>query len=974
MESTVPTLSQLDFQKLLLEVDKKLTDEVIPIDYAFQKAACVLVRFEPERLYPFLGLNSLDTSPSPGWNGFLRYCKPFRSQQEGNWWQLREEVRYEALLSLGTQEQMKAALQANPERIQDVAQQYLDNIIIHGGIEIKGLSRQELVTLSKILNWLEESLDYVGPIKKAVAYALPMADLLEPFRRLTSTSFVGRQTELVELSDYVGVVPPIKWLNKIKRAATQALRLFTDNQPLLIYGTGGIGKSTLLSKFILDHVDAPGSSQPVSLYTAPDLGLSLDRVKAFAYLDLDRPGLDLEQPTTFLKEVARQLAIQLPDDQSDYNNFVKNVNEDLNLYDISESAKALSAQEYRTSNSAASSLGSIISQCRGRVLLVIDTFEEAQFLGKDIVQAIWETLTELTSRANNLRIVVAGRAKVDQADQTILLQELSKEEGHALLRTALFDSSSTNISLDSTINEIITAVGLNPMSLRLAVSIVLKHGIESLRQVETRRLLFVRVRTEVIQARLYGRILTHIHNEEVRKLAYPGLIVRRISIPVIRFVLAEACKLSVKTDGEAEVLFWELAREVSLVEMDSEGSLLHRQDVRRVMLQDLNEQVSPKVVLTIHNQAIAYYAQFDDEISRAEEIYHRLIRKDPIERINERWLPGLETRLNTAMEEIPEKSRSWLAAKLGVTPDPEVLERAHQDEWEEITALRISRYLRRGSAQQALVELRRRSERSPSSQLYKLELETLRTLRRFDEAAELVKRILISPGISNNFTNLRDVLMQGALIAEAQGDIHKAVGYLSQAYKTLSLAVDDIERLRVLITYIRLLRKAGDNQDLRQFLISQAKKFIENELVSVLLKSHPTLLQEAVAEIGKSTPKVLNTALNILGLKAQNNKGVKKLAQALVTLNNELTSKPQNIFGSLTERAGLQENTKEKWENYIIQQGADIGRTLNHWRKEALPQNSESKASIKLNNAMVNIFRRNVEDSLASEDTPQSPF
>ena len=92
------------------------------------------------------------------------------------------------------------------------------------------------------------------------------------------------------------------------------------------------------------------------------------------------------------------------------------------------------------------------------------------------------------------------------------------------------------------------------------------------------------MKAEKIQALLYGRIFRHVHADDVRAVAYPGLVVRRITPDVIRDVLAEPCRLELTPERSEYAIFDDLRKEAALVEVDFDGSLRHRVDVRRVML------------------------------------------------------------------------------------------------------------------------------------------------------------------------------------------------------------------------------------------------------------------------------------------------------------------------------------------------------------------------------------------------------
>ena len=158
---------------------------------------------------------------------------------------------------------------------------------------------------------------------------------------------------------------------------------------------------------------------------------------------------------------------------------------------------------------------------------------------------------------------------------------------------------------DSIAEEIINMVGLNPMSLRLALTIVKDQGLDKLKKVETKTLFFIKLREEVIQARLYGRILAHVHDEEVKKLAYPGLIVRRMNPEIILSVLSGPCKLNITSMQQAEELFTKLSDEASLMSQEEYGNaLVHRSDVRKLMFEDLKSKLPAETILSIHDLAI----------------------------------------------------------------------------------------------------------------------------------------------------------------------------------------------------------------------------------------------------------------------------------------------------------------------------------------------------------------------------------
>jgi hypothetical protein len=105
--------------------------------------------------------------------------------------------------------------------------------------------------------------------------------------------------------------------------------------------------------------------------------------------------------------------------------------------------------------------------------------------------------------------------------------------------------------------------------------------------------------------RLYQRLLHHITDPEVRKLAHPGLVLRRITPGIIRDVLAEPCGLEVEDAVAAQRLFERLRNQVSLVAPAEPGILRHRPDVRRMMLPLILED-KPEQARRIQERAVTF--------------------------------------------------------------------------------------------------------------------------------------------------------------------------------------------------------------------------------------------------------------------------------------------------------------------------------------------------------------------------------
>jgi cellulose synthase operon protein C len=127
-------------------------------------------------------------------------------------------------------------------------------------------------------------------------------------------------------------------------------------------------------------------------------------------------------------------------------------------------------------------------------------------------------------------------------------------------------------------------VGGSPLSLTLAARIYHQTGLSGVDTIARRKWLMFSIKEAEVQAALYWRFLDQI-DEDLRPLAHPGLILRRIDADVILKVLAGPCGLSL-TETKAQDLFGRLKEEVTLVSPNPDGTdaVRHLADLRRFML------------------------------------------------------------------------------------------------------------------------------------------------------------------------------------------------------------------------------------------------------------------------------------------------------------------------------------------------------------------------------------------------------
>jgi hypothetical protein len=417
----------------------------------------------------------------------------------------------------------------------------------------------------------------------------------------------------------------------------------------------------------------------------------------FGYLDFDRAGLDVGDPLGLCMELLHQLDIQFPGDDR--------------FADIRERAIAqwgdsakVPPPESRLA-AARGLLGDVVERMRQVLgsrpyVVVLDTFEEVQYRGEARAFPLWEMLIKLQDRAPFLRVVVAGRAPVESLQlagrppRQIALGELDDESAMAFLNAQGIPDRSLQ-------ERLVRTFGRVPLSLKLVGSLAGRTpgGAAGLLDPVAAGGSLVAASDELIQGQLYERILDHIADEQVRRLAHPGLVLRRINPLIIVEVLNEPCGLGIRTKEEAQQLFEQLQRETSLVSVDSsDGDLVHRADLRRVMLKMLLAR-APAQVEQIRRRAVTFYARQRSRRGRAEELYHRLHLG---EWIDDRELADREIRssIQAAVEEFPLQVQLRLGT-LGFDVLPEVREQATREQRDKSIASQIEELLPYGPSSEA---------------------------------------------------------------------------------------------------------------------------------------------------------------------------------------------------------------------------------------------------------------------------------
>jgi hypothetical protein len=514
-----------------------------------------------------------------------------------------------------------------------------------------------------------------APRVEAILTEVSYAEMMEPFRFLTGwrpitpppeheagqvygeDAFVGRQDKLALLRSFVDVLASKSYYESLSRSVK---RLWGGaSRTLILSGIGGVGKSTLVAKFILDHV----SEEP-------------SRIR-FAYLDFDRSTINPSQPSTLVLELIRQLRWQIPQVGEQLDGLRDRLRTDIRASAANPDPVTSDRNEDESTDTAPgetrlplelippfslqdylNDLSNLVRQAdsteKKTILLVLDTFEEVQTSGNEAVERVQRMVNALSSTTSIWRTLIVGRDAVDGFFNDAARDEL-KEFDDQTSRRAFLAARGVPAALTAQVAQI---AGGRPLALLLAARLVREHGIEAIELSMTQRLgrLF---RQRLIEGVLYQRILDHISDERVRQIAHPGLVLRWIDASVIASVIVPVLGLSDFDETKIEQVMAAFRRQKDLVRVEPDDSVVHRSDVRAQMLELLTAE-DPDTVMRLHRAAVDYYVKQQRDGSsaerlqrlRIEELYHQLCLGEDLDRVVQRWIPPARSALARAQAEI----------------------------------------------------------------------------------------------------------------------------------------------------------------------------------------------------------------------------------------------------------------------------------------------------------------------------------
>ncbi|MDB5918342.1 MAG: hypothetical protein JWR40_2576 [Massilia sp.] len=631
---------------------------------------------------------------------------------------------------------------------------------------------------------------------------------------------------------------------------------FTGLRCVALEGPGGIGKSLTITRFIADLLE--------DRRNGPD---------AVYHLDFDHVELQTALPSAIWRTLIRQtkswcaasaaddleeLAHRVPDsgDGQDGPSEISRSSQPDDMHMIAAHLLHKLKREYR----------------RPRLLMFVDSYEQVEGYDDVAANAPQQIAGILAAQGATVLLVYASRIFKESLgfiDKKYQLKQFTVGESVAyLMRQAKM--AGLEISRQEA-RRVQAVTGRAPLALRIAVGLLDKG--DDLHDAQAWSA-YLENSPEMVQALLYERLLRRIRSEELRKIAAPGLLVRRLSEEVILHVLAKPCRLELK-EGAAAQLMAEAQSEGQLFvkRPDDSKALWHRADVRTTMLENVRRATKPETAIEIHELAVAYYSRGASEslLFQTEELYHRLCLDQGPDLLDASWSHEAGLALRPSMGELPRAARAYLRSRMGAatrgrlmqpTSSPDRLSRTDQlreDEFE-----RLSRKQLLSAAPDAdLLELWRKGGERLDNKRGAVFAAALVQYGQHDAMLRAARHVIDTAAAPADPKSAASVLRIAAAILEGRHDLVEAQAYWDAATGIAERGMDWNGELAGTIGRLRLRRKLGASRDKDRLEREHAIGLMQRQAKE--LHNQKVLEREAVAELG---PELLESPVHrgLLGM------------------------------------------------------------------------------------------------------------
>ena len=743
----------------------------------------------------------------------------------------------------------------------------LDRAISTGAIEINNLDDDELVAALHVGRWLTAAFSQAqhlddmptGLEREPIEGRLALLATTRPIREITAGGCLGRRVELEGLHAHLRGPGGHKTLH--------------EHPAMLVYGVGGVGKSTLVAQFVIDVADGPTTW-------------------AWVYLDLDRPSLSAYTPEVVLDDIIRQVGAQFPE----VRRYVDSVSSDYANRAVGKGSESFYDEAWRE---AIPRLASALEQaCGGRLVVVVDTYEELQrkeamLNDSRLGETLFRMFAVMSEQIGTFRLVVSGRAPADafltsgRAEQRLHVESLVGYPAIDLLQHLYrvevdrLGTATSQPDLDTTLaTDVVATVGGTPLSLKLAAQVLAAEGYEAVADAVERSRVLGRVREEFVRGFLYNRILGHIvgsrpeDTDDLREVARATLVLRVVTPELITDVVGPAIK---RSHVDAGRLFESLRAETALAAGDG-VSLELRDELRTPALRALQFD-RPELVEAIHRGAASYYEQHPSATgAAAEQLYHmlavglpvdRAMLDSPIARDVERSVGDFTTESRTILESAVRSNQSIDATLAERTRERELESAAHN-------------HVQLGETDAAAALLADSSHWSKTTTLHGVAATVYEEQGRLDRALDEARNDLAAAEIAEEPARLCASAIRCALLQARVRDAIEGAETLTRIDADPVLGGQVTLRLELHLNRLAVLERSGI-ADQRWVLELDARGLLQQADPSQLL-SNLALVRLLAATLGRDDPALVTNAVEVLGLGETNySTHVLQLADALAS-------------------------------------------------------------------------------------------
>jgi AAA ATPase domain len=727
-------------------------------------------------------------------------------------------------------------------------QRMLDAFVLDKDVPVEARGEDELIASLDVYRWATEAVARAGltgsisvePGRDAIEGRLALLEVTRPVRRLVEGGCVGRERELALLHAYRGAPPEGRGLS--------------EEPAMVVFGIGGVGKSTLVAQFVKDLFDE-GDGKPA---------------QPWAYVDFDRPTLASYAPGVVLTDIVHQVAAQFPDQRR-----VLERSEVVEAQrDLGAGLEALDERSYLAR--AAEFARAVRSFGDGTLVVVLDTFEEVEREAPKQANEIHRLFAGLAGELPGLKLIVSGRSPAAAFDSTptrgrrMPILPLDDEGALVLLRHFVAAEAERAdrpaLALDDDLGrEVVGLVGGIPLTLRLAAEVLVHEGAGAIEDAAKRGRALTRVREQLVRGFLYHRILDHISLEyaaetrELRRVAKASIVLRWVTAELVEEVLLPT------VGGEGRLpagrLFDALADDVAFTERDG-AQLRLREDLRGPALAALRIE-NGALVREIHTRAAAYFGKRDDDRDVLEHAYHRLALGEPVAVVAAELGDAVVQRLEPTTGDLSPASAAEIGRALRDTGA--AAEASDLVTWERQVLPEAEAALQSGDLVRARALLSKRPARSAGTELHRLTSRLLEAEGKPGAAAVAARRDLHASAAASDPVRYAAAAVRLAGLQEAAARPKEADATLQEAVAAPVLSGFPKLRLELLLNRMAMRERLGlQTEDSRWSLGLEARRMLKR-LDPADVNFNTALVRLLAATLGRDEPQRVRAAARLLG-------------------------------------------------------------------------------------------------------------